>query len=281
MKVVLFCGGQGMRLKEYSDAIPKPMVNIGYRPILWNVMKYYAHYGHKDFILCLGHKGDIIKNYFLNYNEYLSNDFTLSNGGKDIQLTNKDIHDWKITFVDTGLTSNIGQRLKAVQKHLQSEEVFLANYSDGLTDLHLPSLLDFFNTQKKTACFLSIRPNQTYHIVSMGDDGKVKEIRGVDRSDVWVNGGFFVFKKGIFDYMKDGEELVDGPFQRLIDIGELVSYRYEGFWVSMDTFKDKQRLDDMHARGETPWEVWKSGKGGNGVGLAEYAPRTGQNLKQS
>ena len=174
MKVVLFCGGLGMRLREFSENIPKPMVNVGYRPILWNVMKYYAHYGHKDFILCLGHKADVIKNYFLGYNEYLSNDFTLSNGGKDLQLSNSDIHDWRITFADTGLTSNIGQRLKAVEKYLNGEEVFLANYSDGLTDFHLPTLIDYFLRQNKIACFLSIRPNQSFHIVSMKEDGVVK-----------------------------------------------------------------------------------------------------------
>src|SRR5215813_5222607 len=119
MKVVLFCGGLGMRLRDYSDTIPKPMINIGYRPILWHVMKYYAHYGHKDFILCLGYKADVIKDYFLNYNECLSNDFILSKGGKKLQLLNSDINDWRITFVDTGIHSNIAQRLKAVEPYLE------------------------------------------------------------------------------------------------------------------------------------------------------------------
>src|SRR5512136_780682 len=139
MKVVLFCGGLGTRLRGLSDDIPKPMVRIGYRPILWHVMKYYAYYGHKEFILCLGYKADRIKDYFLNYNEYVSNDFTMTNGGKDIQLVKSDIQDWRITFVDTGLKSNIGQRLWAVRKYLEGEEMFLANYSDGLTDLNLPT----------------------------------------------------------------------------------------------------------------------------------------------
>src|SRR5713101_1065274 len=139
MKVVLFCGGLGMRLREYSENIPKPMVTIGYRPILWHVMKYYAHFGHKDFILCLGYRADSIKNYFLNYDECLSNDFVLSRGGKNVELIHTDAHDWKITFADTGINSNIGQRLKAAEKYLKGEEVFLANYTDGLSDLHLPS----------------------------------------------------------------------------------------------------------------------------------------------
>ena len=134
MKVVIFCGGLGTRLREYSETIPKPLVNIGERPIIWHLMKYYAHFGHKDFILCLGYRGDLIKNFFLNYNECDSNDFVLSESGRKIELFNEDTSDWRITFVDTGLKSNIGQRLKAVEKHLEGEEVFLANYTDGLSD---------------------------------------------------------------------------------------------------------------------------------------------------
>jgi glucose-1-phosphate cytidylyltransferase len=259
MKVVLFCGGLGMRMREYSEAIPKPMVRIGYRPILWYVMKYYAYYGHKEFILCLGHQGDTIKEYFLNYKEYLTNDFTLSCGGANLQLAKSDIHDWTITFVDSGLKANIGQRLRAVEKYLQGEEVFLANYSDGLTDFPLPLLLDYFRAQDPIACFLSVRPNQSFHIVSTTNDGVVTDIQGVERSDIWVNGGFFVLKQAIFKHLGPREELVNEPFRRLIKDKKLMSYRYDGFWVSMDTFKDKQYLDDLYASGEAPWEVWRNG----------------------
>jgi glucose-1-phosphate cytidylyltransferase len=264
MKVVLFCGGLGMRLREYSENIPKPMVNIGYRPILWHIMKYYAHYGHKDFILCLGYGADVIKNYFLNYNECLSNNFVLSNGGKDLKLLNSDIHNWTITFVDTGLNSNIGQRLKLVEKYLQGEEVFLANYADGLTDLPLQGYGDFFFNRNKIACFISVKPNQSFHIVTLKKDEEVAEIQHASRSEIWVNGGYFIFKREIFNYIHDGEELVNEPFQRLIQMGQLVTYRYDGFWVGMDTFKDKQLLDDMYSRGETPWEVWKSSENQKG-----------------
>jgi len=258
MKVVLFCGGLGMRLREFSENTPKPMVNIGYRPILWHVMKYYAHYGHKDFILCLGYKADLIKDYFLNYNECLSNDFTLSEGGKNLQLLNSDIQDWKITFVDTGVTSNIGQRLKMVEQHLAGEEVFLANYTDGLTDLPLPSLIDTFLKQDKAASFLCIKPAQSFHIVSLRDDGLVKEIQDVNESGMRINGGYFVFRKEIFDYIHASEELVYEPFQRLIREEKLIAYKYDGFWACMDTFKEKQLLDDMYARGNTPWQVWRN-----------------------
>ena len=166
MKVVLFCGGLGMRIRDAED-LPKPMVHIGYRPILWHVMKYYAHFGHKDFILCLGHRADAIKNYFLNYNECASNDFILSGGAKNLELLHSDIHDWRITFADTGIKSNIGQRLKAVEKYLEGEDEFLANYSDGLTDLPLPKQLEHFHQQDKVASFLCVRPNLSYHLVSL------------------------------------------------------------------------------------------------------------------
>ena len=257
MKVVLFCGGLGMRLREYSETLPKPMVDIGYRPILWHLMKYYAHYGHKDFILCLGYRGDSIKNYFLNYNECASNDFTLTRGGKGVELVNKDIDDWTITFVDTGRNANIGQRLKAVQPYLKGEEMFLANYADGLTDLQLPGAIKFFEARDAIGCFLSVRPIQSFHVADVQNDGIVSDIRDLNNSGLWINGGFMIFRKDIFDYIQPGEELVHEPFQRLIKEKKLISYRYEGFWVSMDTFKDKQRLDDMHARGETPWMVWQ------------------------
>src|SRR6476660_3168689 len=156
MKVVLFCGGLGTRLREYSDTIPKPMVNIGHRPILWHLMKYYAHYGHKDFILCLGHGAVAIKNFFLKYDECVANDFVYSGGGHNIELLSKDIHDWRVTFVDTGLKSSIGERLRRVKEHLKGEEMFLANYADGLCDLDLKAYVDSFKASGKTACFISI-----------------------------------------------------------------------------------------------------------------------------
>ncbi len=257
MKVVLFCGGFGMRLREYSENIPKPLVNIGYRPILWHVMKYYAHYGHKDFVLCLGWKGDAIKNYFLNYDECVSNDFVMSGDGNKVKLLNSDIHDWTITFVDTGAAANIGQRLKAVERHLDGEETFLANYSDGLTDVPLPEMIDFHHTHQAAATFLAVKPTQSFHAVNMGMNGRVKDIRAIGESDVWMNGGYMVLNREIFDVMEEGEELVCEPFERLIQAEKLSAYKYRGFWGCMDTFKEKQRLDDMVNRGESPWEVWK------------------------
>jgi glucose-1-phosphate cytidylyltransferase len=258
MKVVLFCGGLGMRIRDAED-IPKPMVHIGQRPVLWHVMKYYAHYGHKDFILCLGYKAEAIKNYFLNYNECASNDFVLSGGGKDLKLINSDIHDWRITFADTGINSNIGMRLKAAQKYLEGEEEFLANYSDGLSDLPLDLQLDHFHKQNKIASFVCVKPNLSYHTVSIqsGNGSLVSDIHPMSTDDLRINGGYFIFKKQIFDYMRDKEELVIEPFQRLLKEKQLIGYSYDGFWESMDTFKDRQHLESLAAAGQAPWEVWK------------------------
>ena len=257
MKVVLFCGGLGTRLREYSETVPKPMVNIGYRPIIWHLMKYYAHFGHTEFILCLGYRGDLIKQYFLTYDECLSNDFELTGGSKDIRLYGRDIEGWKITFADTGLHSNIGQRLKAAQRYLGDDTVFLANYSDGLSDLPLTEYLDHFRRQDKIASFVCVRPSQSFHAVSLSEDSLVRDICHVGGSNLWINGGFFAFKREIFDYLKEGEELVEESFQRLIRLEQLTAYRHHGFWACMDTLKDKQAFDDMNARGDTPWAIWK------------------------
>ncbi len=262
MKVVLFCGGLGMRLRDDSGSVPKPLVNVGNRPILWHVMKYYAHFGHKDFILCLGWQATAIKNYFLNYDECTSNDFILSGGGAEVTLLKRDIHDWNITFVDTGVNASVGERLRAVREHLKGEEVFFANYTDGLTDLHLPRLLEVWNATKPVGLFVSVHPrHQTFHAVEPGDDGLVRSIRPVRDSDLWLNGGFYVFRQEIFDFLHEGEELVDAPFQRLIAASQLRTLRYDGFWACMDTFKERAMLEDMIAAGNAPWEVWRDRSG--------------------
>jgi glucose-1-phosphate cytidylyltransferase len=257
MKVVLFCGGFGMRLRDYDENIPKPMVTIGYRPIMWHLMKYYAYFGHKDFLLCLGYKADVIKQYFLDYNECLSNDFVLAEGGERVELLNSDIQDWRITFADTGATSAIGERLRQVREYLEGEEVFLANYTDCLTDLNLQAYVEHFQERNLTAGFLTVSPNVSYHYVKTDGERLVESLTDVRRTPLRVNGGFFIFRKAIFDYLEEGEELVDGPFQRLIRERQLLGYDYDGFWKAMDTFKDKQQLDELFATGNPPWELWK------------------------
>jgi glucose-1-phosphate cytidylyltransferase len=255
MKVVLFCGGSGMRLRGYSDDVPKPMVQIGTRPIMWHLMKYYAHFGHRDFILCLGYKGNCIKDYFLHYDESVSNNFVWSNGGKKVELLNRDMDDWTITFVETGANANIGQRLKAIEPYVQGEEMFLANYGDGLSDVSLPAMLDTFRESTAIASLLLVQPTASFDIVYAGSEGLVKEIRPITCTDIWINGGFFTMRNEIFRYIQPGEELVREPFQRLIDKQALLAHKYNGFWQCMDTFKDKQHLEELN-QGAAPWKVW-------------------------
>jgi glucose-1-phosphate cytidylyltransferase len=252
MKVVLFCGGLGMRIREAFDKVPKPLIPIGSRPILWHVMQYYAHFGHKDFILCLGYGGDAIQAYFA-----ANPDSSRVNEGRGTGS-----EDWRITFADTGTFSSIGERLCRVKEHLWGEETFLASYADGLTDLHLPDLVDFFATSGKVGCFLCPKPVLSYHFVRTREDGTVVNFEEAGDLELRINGGFFVFRNTIFDYIRAGEDLVNEPFRRLVGEAGLGGYRYDGFWRTMDTFKDRQNLEDLQAAGDAPWEVWKRNSSG-------------------
>jgi glucose-1-phosphate cytidylyltransferase len=258
MKVVLFCGGLGTRLREHSDTIPKPLVSVGYRPIIWHLMRYYAHYGHKDFVLCLGYRGDLIREYFLNYREELTNDFTLNGGDRSVVCHSEDMRDWKITFVDTGLHSNIGQRLLRAKKYLEKEEMFLANYADGLSNVPIDKQLAEFTASDALASFVAVRSSQSFHAVQMQPNGLVTSMGSMSGQELWINGGFIALKKEFFSYIEEGEELVEKPFSRLIAQKRLITFRWDGFWQCMDTFKDKISFDRMDARGECPWMVWKA-----------------------
>ena len=220
-------------------------------------MKYYSHFGHKDFILCLGYKGDQIKKYFINYKEGITNDYILYNEDNRLQLLDNDLKDWTITFADTGLKSSVGERFKAIKKYVENEEIFLSNYSDAVTDLYLPNLIDYFMQKDKIGCFLSVIPPHTFHIVVFKEDGIVRKMYHVNQSGIRINAGFFIFRKEIFDYIYPGEDLVNEPFQRLIEKKELLAYKYDGFWANMDTYKDKTRLDDLFSNGHLYWYVWK------------------------
>jgi glucose-1-phosphate cytidylyltransferase len=224
---------------------------------MWHLMSYYARYGHKDFILCLGYRGLAIKEYFLKYDETVSNDFVLSDCGKQgeskVELLRRDIADWRITFVETGLRASIGERLRAARPHLDGEENFLANYSDGLSDLNLDVYLDYFRRRNKIATFLSVAAPHTFHIVKADAEDHVERMEAVGRSVVRINGGFFAFKREIFDYMRDGEDLVLEPFDRLMAKRELLAYPFDGFWRNMDTFKDRQDLEEQWGQGNAPW----------------------------
>ena len=256
MKVVLFCGGAGMRLRGYADDVPKPMVQIGTRPIMWHLMKYYAHFGHKDFILCLGYKGNCIKDYFLHYDESVSNNFVWSKGGKNVEFLNRDMDDWTITFVETGANANIGRAaeghrtLCAGRRNVSGElwrriERCSASGDGGQHSGRAEPL--------PRCCWCSLPRVSTSSMRARRElSGRFALSR---RTDIWINGGFFAMRKEIFRYIQPGEELVREPFQRLIDKQALLAHKYNGFWQCMDTFKDKQHLEELN-QGAAPWKVW-------------------------
>jgi len=261
VKVVLFCGGQGLRMREAEPTIPKPMVAVGHRPVLWHIMRYYAHFGHKDFILCLGYNATAIKEFFLNYNEAISNDFILSGDGQ-VELLRSDIADWRITFLDTGLQASVGQRLLAARPHLEGEEAFLASYGDTLTDAPLPDVISTILEGGKIAGFLCVRPTSyTFHLVELADGNLVERIDAVTESQIRINGGYFVFRHEIFDFLGEDEDLIDEPFGRLIERRELVAYPYDGFWAPLDTLKDKHNLEALVESGLPPWALWERSHG--------------------
>lgn len=262
MKVVLFCGGLGTRLREHSETIPKPLVEIGRRPILWHLMSYYAAFGHRDFILCLGYRGDLIREYFLNYKPYLTTDFVMEHGGRTLTPARSDIEDWRISFIDTGMHSNLGQRLMAVRPYLGNDEFFLANYSDQLSDLPLDEYVEEARSMETIGNFVSVKPQQSFHNVETDDDGRVTSLRSAAETDYWINGGYFLFRREIFDYIEAGEELVLEPFDRLANEKALWTHRYEGFWRAMDTFKDKITFDRMDSAGDRPWARYSHNNNG-------------------
>jgi glucose-1-phosphate cytidylyltransferase len=256
VKVVLFCGGLGTRLREHSDTVPKPLVNVGYQPLLWHLMRYYAHFGHREFILCLGYRGDMIREYFLKYRDEMSANFTLDCSTGAVHVHDSERTDWKITFVDTGLHSNIGQRLLRARPYIGQDEVFLANYADGLSDVPIDAQIAEFQRSKALASFVVVRSSQSFHAVQFDPDGQVSQMGAMQDQALWINGGFFVLNRAIFDHINEGEELVEEPFGRLIAKQSLRAFRWDGFWQCMDTFKDKIAFDRMDARGACPWKLW-------------------------
>ena len=253
MKVVIFCGGLGVRMGEATQRIPKPMISVGTKPILWHIMKWYASWGHTEFILCLGYRQEVIKEYFLGYDEALTHDFVLSRRGKEIDVLGSDISDWTIAFVDTGVQSTIGERLKAVERYLEDDPEFLATYGDGLCDAPLDDMVDVFRASGKLIQFMSVKPAFNAHRVLTDEDGTVTAVVDMSTSDVRINGGFFVCRRELLDEIQTGDELVEETFERLIPRGEVVAYPYEGFFGPMDTIKDRQWLEELLESGKAPW----------------------------
>jgi glucose-1-phosphate cytidylyltransferase len=262
MKVVLFCGGFGMRMRDGVSSGPKPMAMVGQRPLLWHVMRYYAHFGHTDFVLCLGYGASYVKDFFLKYDETSSNDFVLENGARDLKLFSTDISDWRITFVDTGLKSPIGERLRRVRRFVDDEPMFMANYADVLTNAPLPEMISRFEASDAVASLLAVPLQSSHHVVDIGDDGLITRVMPMRDLLQWENGGYFVLRPEIFDYLNEGEDLVEHALMRLVSLRRVLAYSYAGYWTPADTVKERVQLEEMYERGNCPWMIWDKERSG-------------------
>jgi glucose-1-phosphate cytidylyltransferase len=278
MKVVLFCGGLGLRMRSGEHSAPKPMMTIGHRPVLWHVMRYYAHFGHTEFVLALGHGGQAVKEYFLHYDETASNDFVMRKGGAEVVPMRSDISDWQITFVDTGVDTAIGERLRRVRPYLEDDEIFLANYGDVLTDAPLDQIVTDFSSSTHVGILLAVKPQDSFHVVELAEDGTIGGFRAVADMPMRINGGYFVLRQGIFDYLGEDEDLVMNACVRAAAEHRMRAVPYDGFWAPMDTLKERAALEDRHRRGDCPWMVWAQSHNGRGVStpsvsVPELAPQ--------
>lgn len=258
MKVVVLCGGLGTRLREETEFRPKPMVEIGGRPILWHIMKIYAHAGFREFVLCLGYRGNMIKEYFLNY-EAMNSDFTVSLGRNSRISYNNDHteQDFCVTLADTGQNTMTGGRVKRVQRYIE-DDTFMMTYGDGVSDVNINQLLAFHRSHGKIATVTAVTPNSRFGIVDMSSEGKVQRFVEKPRTDGRASAGFFVFQKKIFDYISgDDCTLEREPMERLAADGQLMAYKHDGFFYAMDTYREYEFLNDLWARKQAPWKVWE------------------------
>jgi glucose-1-phosphate cytidylyltransferase len=263
MKVVILCGGKGTRLREETEFRPKPLVEIGQRPIIWHIMKLYAHYGFDQFVLSLGYKGSMFKEYFLNY-EAMNNDFTISLGSRQ-RLSYHGAHDeqdFHVTLVDTGQETMTGGRVRRVQRHID-RDTFMVTYGDGLSDVNIRALVDYHHRHGKLATVTAVCPSSRFGLLDLAGDGSVASFSEKPQVDGWINAGFFVFNRRVLSYL-DGDECIleREPLERLAREGELMAYRHEGFFYAMDTYREYRALNDLWDRGEAPWRVWEGGKNG-------------------
>lgn len=256
MKVVILAGGMGTRLREETEYRPKPMVQIGGRPMLWHIMKTYAHYGHNDFVICLGYKGEMIRDYFLNY-ETQNRDFAITLGSGKVEILGNHTEDgWRVTLADTGDKTMTGGRIKRIQKYITGE-TFFATYGDGVADIDIESLAAFHRRQGRLATVTAVRPSSRYGELAI-EAGRVTLFREKPQvAEGWINGGFLVLEPQVFDLIEgDGDSLETGLLARLVEREQLAVYQHEGFWQCMDTYREMQQLDDLWARNAAPWRVW-------------------------
>jgi glucose-1-phosphate cytidylyltransferase len=258
VRVVILCGGLGTRLREETEFRPKPMVDIGGRPILWHIMKTYAHYGFRDFVLCLGYRGSTIKEYFLNY-EAMNNDFSIRLG-RQSEIRYHGQHEeqgFSVTLADTGLDCMTGGRIRKIRKYID-EDTFLLAYGDGVSDVDIGRVVEFHKSHGKLATVTTVPPLSRFGIVEM-DGHRVRRFIEKPRSEGWMSAGYFVLQRGVFEYLDGGDECIfeRAPLERLAADGQLMAYRHEGFFYAMDTYREYQRLNEMWASNEAPWKVWK------------------------
>jgi glucose-1-phosphate cytidylyltransferase len=258
VKTVILCGGKGTRIREETEFRPKPMVEIGGRPILLHIMRLYAHYGFNEFVLCLGYKGAMIKEYFLNYDSMLK-DFTLVLGEQRRPAItfhdHEETHDFVVTLADTGSETMTGGRLKRIERYVD-DDTFMVTYGDGLSDVHIGDLLAFHQAHHKLATVTAIRPRSRFGLLDITDSGRVSRFQEKPQVDEWVNGGYFVFNRGVFGYLDPDCILEQAPLMNLAADGQLVAYRHRGFWHAMDTYRDTLYLNELWAKGDAPWAVW-------------------------
>jgi glucose-1-phosphate cytidylyltransferase len=258
MKVVILCGGLGTRLREETELRPKPLVEIGGRPVLWHIMKSYAHYGFREFVLCLGYRGSMIKEYFLNY-EAMNNDFTICLGQKSQILYDGSHHEqgFHVTLADTGLDTMTGGRVKRIAKYVGGD-TFMVTYGDGVSDIDIARLVEFHRASGLLATVTTVRPLSRFGVVDIGEENRVLEFKEKPVAEGWISAGFFVFNTGVFDYLPGDDCILErGPLERLAREGQLAAYRHEGFFFPMDTYRDHQHLNQLWASGKAPWRVWR------------------------
>lgn len=261
MKVVVLCGGKGTRLREETEFRPKPMVEIGGRPILLHIMKLYAHYGFNEFVLALGYKGAMIKEYFLNYESMLK-DFTIAvgpQGHSDITYHNHDEPgDFIVTLANTGEDTMTGGRLKRVQRYVGDDDTFMVTYGDGVADVNIADLLAFHRAHGKLATVTAIQPTSRFGVLEIGANDHIQRFREKPQVDEWINGGYFIFNRAVFDYLDPDCVLEQAPLMNLSADGQLVAYRHPGFWHAMDTYRDTLYLNELWSAGDAPWAVWQT-----------------------
>ncbi len=256
MKVVILAGGLGTRIAEETHLKPKPMIEIGEKPILWHIMKIYSHYGFNKFVICLGYKGYLIKEYFYNY--FLHNcDVTFDVRSQGMEIHQNAVEPWRVTLVDTGLPTMTGGRVKRIEPYVK-DETFMLTYGDGVADVNVPALMEFHRGHGKLATVTAVQPAGRWGVLDVDDNhcvGSFKEKLGGDGG--WINGGFFVFQPEVFRFIEDDQTVLERePLERLADQGELMAYKHTGFWQPMDTLREKNRLEELWQGGKAPWKVW-------------------------